>query len=193
MNSATSTDLKYLLVVPSRLDYEKVVLSEKEKSELTTLWDKIFEEYNKLEQNFGVKNFINDQSKILYYYALYLQEHSLIKSLLYRTDAKYIRFLRTRGYTLRNTSNADYWEDLYNALKQVENHMTQIEILQNRIKSVDGEAKNDGNPYDSIMAWIASNDIRVEEDITVARYIKVKEIIEARIKAKKRNTSLVHG
>lgn len=187
VSSGTAMDLKYLMVAPSKLYYQSVVLTGKEVVELTGVWDKVFEEYNNLEKNFGVTNFLNDRSKMLYFYALYLQEHALIKSLLYRTDAQYIRLLRARGYQLRNTSNADYWEDLSNSLKQVENHMTQIEMLRNKVEQVDGESEKDGNPFDSIMAWIASNDIKVDEDITVARYIKVKEIIQARIKAKKRN------
>jgi len=190
VNSGTQLELKYLVVIPSRLDYGSMVLGEKQRIELLGLWDTIFEEYNGLEKNYGVINFVNDRSRILYFYSLYLQEHALIKSLLYRTDANYIAFLRDKGYQLRNTSNADYWEDLYNALKRVENHMTQIEIIKKKMVDVEGESKNDGNPFDSVMAWIASNDIRVEEDITVARYIKIKEIIRNRIKAKQKQSAL---
>lgn len=191
MNSSAQADLRYLVVVPSRLDYDEVLVSEDEHKQLYSIWEKLFEEYNDLEKNYSVDNFINDRSKMLYLYTLYLQEHSLIKSLLYRTDAQYIKLLRNRGYTLRNSSNADYWEDLYTALKRCENHMTQIEILRNKMEGVDKDSTKEGNPFDSIMAWIASNNIQVDENITVARYIKVKEIIQARIKAKKRNAEVV--
>lgn len=181
-----SDDLKYLIAVPDRLDYEKLVISDAEKAELITVWDKIFAEYNTLEKNYSVANHNNNYTKILYYYSMYLQEHGLIKSLLYRTNVNYLRFLRQRGYTFNNTSQAGYWQSLSDALQKVENHITYINILKAKIKSVDGEAKADGNPYDSIMAWIASNNINVDENVSVARYIKVKEIIEQRIKAKKK-------
>jgi len=115
----------------------------------------------------------------------------LFLSLLYRTNAGYIRFLRQRGYELSNRSNVDYWNSLYNGLKQVENHLTQIEMIRAKMENVGTDAKQEGNPYDSIMAWIASNEIHVDENITVARYIEVKKIIQNRIKAKKKN--LVHG
>jgi len=128
-------DVKYLVVV-DRLDYSNLVIDAKQTEELTDLWDKIFAEYNSLEKNFGVTNFINDQSKILYFFALYLQEQAIFKSLLYRTNAGYIRFLRQRGYTLSNKSNVDYWQSLYDGLKQVENHMTQIEMLRNKMGEV---------------------------------------------------------
>jgi hypothetical protein len=152
------------------------------------IWDRVFEEYNSLEKNFGVSNFINETSKILYYYSVYLQESAVLKSLLYRTNVGYIRFLRSRGYQLRNTSNADYWEDLHNGIHRVENHISYINTLKAKIESVNGEAKNDGNPYDSIMAWIAANEIKVDENITVSRYLKIKEIINARMKARQKTS-----
>jgi hypothetical protein len=96
--------------------------------------------------------------------------------------------LRSRGYQLRNTSNADYWEDLYNGIHRVENHISYINTLKAKIESVNGEAKNDGNPYDSIMAWIAANEIKVDENITVSRYLKIKEIINARMKARQKTS-----
>lgn len=188
VNSGVTTDIKYLIVA-DRIDYDQIVLEGIEEQGLIAVWGKIFEEYNKLDNNMGVGNFLNDKMGILYHYAVYIQEHSLLKSLLYKTDAAYIRLLRQRGYQFKHgyKTNADYWNDLNNALKRAEHHMQHIESLNNKIKEVAGEAKKDGNPYDSIMAWVASNDIRVDENITVSRYIKVKEIINARIKAKKRN------
>lgn len=187
VSSTAQLSLKYLIVLPDRFEYESLEVTEQQYKELGPIWDKIFQEYNELDKNYGVVNFINDRSKLLYFYSIYLEEQSLIKSLLYRTNVSYIQLLRRRGYRLRNTSQADYWEDLYNALKRVENHMTQIEMLKNKIEVIDEDSKKEGNPYDTIMAWIASNDIKVEESITVSRYIKIKEIIHSRIKAKNRN------
>jgi len=93
VNSGAVQDVKYL-VVADRLEYSTLVISENELKTLADIWDKVFEEYNTLEKNFGVTNFINDQSKILYFFSLYLQEQAVFKSLLYRTNAGYIRFLR---------------------------------------------------------------------------------------------------
>lgn len=186
INNGKEQDVKYLVFLPDRLDYEALVLDESQRKELLSLWDYIFEEYNTLEKNSGVSNFVNDKVKILYYYSIYLEEHAILKSLLYRTNVGYIRFLRRRGYIISNKSQSLYWESLYNGLKKVENHLSYIESLKIKMGSVDADSKKEGNPYDSIMAWIASNDIRVEENITVSRYIKVKEIIEAKLKAKKK-------
>lgn len=188
VNSGEAADLKYLIVA-NRIDYNEISLNEKEQQVLESIWGKIFEEYNRLENNMGVGNFLNDRMGILYHYSVYLQEHSLLKSLLYKTEAAYIRLLRQRGYQFKQgyKSNAEYWEDLNNALKRAEHHMQHIESLNNKIKEVASDSKKESSPFDSIMAWIASNDIRVDEDITISRYIKVKEIINARIKAKKRN------
>ena len=191
VNTSAQSDLKFLVVASDRLSYDSIVLTKDQQSELTNLWDKIFEEYNELEKNYGVVNFVNDQNKILYFYSCYLQEQAILRSLLYRTNAIYIRFLRTRGYKLRNTSNADYWEDLASGLKRVQHYMTQIEMLKNKMEVTNEDSKKEGNPFDSIMAWIASNNIQVDENITVSRYIKVKEIIHNRIKAKKRNAEMV--
>ena len=173
-----------MVVIPDRLEYGELKVTTEQLVELQEVWLKVFEEYNALEKNYGVANFVNDRTKIIYYYTIYIQEQSMIRSLLYKTNVTYIRILRQRGYKLSNKSQREYWQSLTDALKQVENHTTYIEILQSKIKSVDGDSKKDGNPFDSIMAWILSNDIRVDDTLTVARYIKIKEIIHARIKAK---------
>jgi len=152
--------------------------------ELQNLWLKVFEEYNDLEKNFGARNYVNDKTRVIYFYTLYIQEQAMIRSLMYKTNVTYIRLLRSRGYKLSNESQAAYWQCLANALKQVENHITYIQILEEKIKSVDGDSKKDNSPFDSIMAWIASNDIRVDDTLTVSRYVKIKEIIEKKIKAK---------
>lgn len=193
LNNGEQQNLKYLIVLTDRLLYENVVIKEVE--ELEKLWEKIFEEYNSLEKNYGALNFIHDKSKILYYYAIYLQEQAVFKSLLYKTNVGYIRFLRGRGYTLANTSQQDYWQSLKDGLNKVEQHITYIEILKNKIKDVGEDTKKENNPFDATMAWIASNGIDVKEDITVSRYIKIKEIILQRIKSKQReqSKSKLHG
>lgn len=177
-----------------RLAYDDVNLSPEEMVDAEQLWGKIFEEYDGLEKNFGALNFLSDKSKILYNYALYVQEESMLKSLLYRTNPAHIRFLRKRRYQFDTRSQQGYWISLRDNLKKVQNHLAYIQILRNKIKGVEGDSKKEGNPYDSIMAWILSNDIRVEDNITVSRYIKIKEIIQSRLKAKqKEQKSKVYG
>jgi hypothetical protein len=194
LNNGEPQSLKYLVVETDRLAYSTIELREPELSEAEILWGKIYEEYNSLEKNFGAINFLNDKSKILYYYSIYLQEQAVLKSLLYRTNVGHIRFLRKRGYNISNKSQLLYWESLTNGLKKVENHLTYIQILRNKMTDVSKDSKKEGNPYDAIMAWIASNDIRVEENITVSRYVKIKEIILSRQKAKRQETqSRLHG
>lgn len=187
INSEKEQNVKYLVVLSDRLDYDGLIIDDAQRKELTTLWDFVFEEYNTLDSNHSVANFNNDRASMLYYYALYLQEQAMLKSLLYRTNAQYIRYLRKQGYELSNRSQTEYWECLYNGLHKVENHLSYIETLKIKMQSEEGTATKEGNPYDSIMAWIASNDIRVEENITVARYLKIREIIQAKLKAKQKN------
>lgn len=184
IHSGNGQGLKYLVVITDRLDYDELHVAPEELVELQELWLKVFQEYNALEKNYGVNNFVSERTKIIYYFTLYIQERAMIQSLLYKTNAGYIRELRQRGYKLSNVSQIAYWQSLTDALKQVENHKTYIDILQEKIKAVDGDSKKEGNPFDSIMAWILSNDIRVDDTLTVARYIKIKEIIHQRIKAK---------
>lgn len=193
LNNGEQQNLKYLLVLPDRLDYDKAVMEEPEV--LEKLWGVIFEEYNKLEKNFGALNFINDKSKILYFYSLYLQEQAILKSLLYRTNVGYIRLLRMRGYNIANTSHEAYWQSLKDGLNKVEEHITYIQILKHKIKDIKQESSKESNPFDATMAWIASNGIEAKEDITVTRYIKIKEIILQRIKAKQveQSKSRLHG
>lgn len=195
INNGEQQNLKYLKVLQDRMEYETVEVTDQESVVLEELWAKIFEEYNGLEKNFGAVNFLSDKSKILYYYTVYLQEQAILKSLLYRTNVKYLKLLRSRGYKFNTSSQESYWRSLKDGLSKVENHISYIQILKNKIKDVGDDSKKEGNPFDSIMAWIASNGIDVREDITVSRYIKVKEIILSRQKAKQKEQSKnkMHG
>lgn len=195
LNSGSRADLKYLLVLPDRMLYSGVEIVEEEAKTLEVLWAKVFDEYTGLERNFGALNFLEDKSRIVYFYNLYVYEQAMLKSLLYRTNVNHIRTLRNHGYKIYTTSQEKYWESLRNGLKKVENHLAYIKILRNKIKDLDQDSKKEGNPYDGIMAWIASNDIKVDENITVSRYIKIKEIILQRQKAKRsqEQKSRLHG
>lgn len=195
MSSGQADALKYLTVMPDRLGYHAIELRKEEVPQLEELWSKIYEEYNSKEKNMGAQHFINDRSKILYFYAVYTQEQAMLKSLLYRTNPMHIRVLRSKGYELSATSQAAYWQSLRNALNKVKSHLTHIEILKSRHKEFSTDTKKEGNPYDAIMAWIAANNIYVEENITVTRYLEIKHIIEQRIKAKQREhqKSKLHG
>lgn len=195
LNNGDEHNLKYLVVLSDRLEYSGLVVEEEELKILQETWNKVFEEYNGLENNFGAVNFISDRSKIIYFYALYLQEQAVLKSLLYKTNAGYIRFLRGRGYKIGGKTQSEYWLSLRDGLNKVKEHLSYIEILKNKIKSVDGDSKKEGNPFDSLMAWMLSNGMDVKEDITVSRYIKVKEIIINRQKAKQKENSKsrLHG
>ena len=195
LNNGEKQMLKYLVILKDRLEYEDTEIAEDESEILQEQWEKIFQEYTTLENNFGAVNFLGDKTKILYYYTMYVQEQSILKSLLYRTNVKHIKFLRERGYEISNKSQAEYWQSLYNGIKKVENHLSYIEIVKGKMKSVAGDSKKEGNPFDSIMAWIQSNGIEVREDITVSRYIKIKEIILQRHKAKQQEQSKnkLHG
>jgi hypothetical protein len=195
LNNGKTQNLKYLLVLNNRLDYDGVELNEVEAVEANKVWIKIFAEYNGLEKNYASANFLSDKTRIIYFYNLYINEQAMIRSLLYKTNVEYIRKLRETGYDLSNKSQDDYGKSLFTALNRVENHITYIKILKNKIKDVEGESKKEGNPYDEIMAWILSNEIKVDDNLTVTRYIKVKEIILNRIKAKQRDNtkSRMHG
>jgi len=195
VNNGSKEGLKYLIVLQDRMAYDSITLTEAQVLELEEVWDKVFEQYNNLEKNYAVTNFVNERSKVLYFYAIYLQEQAVIRSLLYKTNAGYIRFLRSRGYKMDNHSNQSYWKSLRDALSNCENHISYINIIKEKMKGVDGDGKKEGNPYDAIMAWIASNDIRVDDNLTVTRYVKIKEIIHQRMKAKQQQAekSKLHG
>lgn len=195
LNNGETQNLKYLIAIQDRLAYSDLVVEVKEVEVLEGIWSKVLEEYNSLENNFSAVNFLSDRSKILYFYTLYLQEQAAFKSLLYITNVGHIRMLRDRGYNVGGKTQDEYWVSLRDGLNKVQGHLAYIEILKNKIKSVEGDSKKEGNPYDDLMAWMLSNGMDVKEDITVSRYIKIKEIILQRQKAKQKENakSRLHG
>lgn len=189
INEGDGFNVKYLVALSNRLDYAEFQPSKDTLEKCERLWINIFEEYNTLERNANAINFVNNKAKIILLTARYQLETALIMRLMYKTSASYIAYLRTRGYHIANTSHEAYAKSLTNALKRVRHYETEVEMLVNSIKSQQKDNAQSGNPYDLIMAWIISNDIRVDENITVSRYIKIKEVINEKLKAAKRNNN----
>lgn len=164
-------------------------------SHYTKAWDKILEEFATLENSTGMNSERMNRTKLLIRWAQYLQEQAMIKHLFFKTNAEYIRELRKRGYHMDGTSHEAYWESLSAASKRVHHHVTFMESLKIKI---DGDKKDKkpeiSNPFDQVMAWILSNGINADENISVKRYVEIKKIINNRIKSiesqKRKNGSI---
>lgn len=152
---------------------------------LSGLWEKIEEDFSRMN-NISVKVSSDvDRTKLLLHWSQYVEEQAMIRHLFVKTDMRYINLLRLRGYKLDGTSREKYWESLNVAAKRVRYHLSFMESLQLKLRPKEKEKYE--NPFDQIMAWIASNDIKVDDNITVRRYIEIKKIINSRIQALSKN------
>jgi len=176
-------DLKFLLRVNDRFDYEKIGAVKDKR--LADIWESIEEDFSRMN-NIAVKvsNDV-DKRKLLMHLSQYIEEQAMIRYLFIKTDMKYINELKLRGYKLDGSSKEKYWESLNVAAKRVRYHLSFMESLQLKLKPKDRE--NHENPFDQIMAWLASNDMKVDDNITVKRYIELKKIINNRIQALNKN------
>lgn len=114
----------------------------------------------------------------------------MIQYLMLKTEPEYIKKLRERGYAINTDDNLKYWESLSVAAQRVHYHLTHLDLISKEInRDLKVDDAKDRNSYDIIMAWISANNIRVEEDITVKRYVAVKKIIVDRLKAQQQSMS----
>jgi len=178
-------DLKYLVRVKDRFEYESMALHNASDKHYQQCWDKILEEFAELENSTGMNAEKFTRTKLLIRYSQYLQEQAMIKLLFFETHPDVIKELRKRGYKMANTSQEAYWDSLTAASKRVHYHVTFIESMQIKLRGDKEDKKKEqhGSVFDQVMSWVASHDIYVDENITVSRYVEIKKIINNRIKA----------
>lgn len=119
------------------------------------------------------------------HWSQYVEEQAMIRYLFIKTDMRYINLLKLRGYKIDGSSKEKYWDSLNVAAKRVRYHLSFMESLQLKLKPKERE-KHD-NPFDQIMAWLVSNEMKVDDNLTVRRYIELKKIINSRIQALNKN------
>jgi len=188
-------NLKYLVRLKDRFDYDTLVLHDAADAHYSERWEKILEEYAKIENDSGVNAEKFTRSKLLVRWAKYIEEQAMIKELFFNTNVDYIKELRARRYFPARgfTSQEEYWNALNAASKKVHYHITFLESMRIQLDETKKLAKEFTNPFDQICAWISSNGINVDENVTVKRYVEIKKIIYARIKALEKSAPKRNG
>lgn len=177
-----TNDLKYLVRLIDRFEYEVMSLSNQ--IDYATIWDSIIDEYAELEDSSQIHKQNFTKAKFYFEWSQYTEERAMIQYLMIKTEPEYIKILRQRGYRIDTSSTIEYWKSLSQAAARVHFHTTSLELLTKEInRDVSVDDAKDKNSFDIVMAWIASNDIKVDESITVKRYVAIKKIITDKIKA----------
>ena len=190
-------DYRYLVRISDRFDYDALVIHSSVLDKYSEVWDSVLDEYSKLENSSGISQHKMNKTRLLTHWSNYILEQSMIKSLYFKTNTEYIQELRNRGYkiplgkdfTSLDDFQAAYWQALGNAAKRVHHHVTHMEMLNIKLNGKGERQEDKSSPFDTIMAWIASNNINIDENITVKRYLEVKKIINNRLKSKRNGTT----
>lgn len=184
--------MKYLVRLSDRFEYDEIHIASS--SEYIPIWDAIIDEYSELENSASISKDQFTKAKFYYEWSQYTEERAMIQYLMIQTDHEYIKILRQRGYAINTNSTIDYWESLGRAAQRVHMHVTRLELLNKEIvRDINVSEAKDKNSFDIVMAWVSSNDIRIEDNVTVKRYLAIKKIITERMKAHDRAISQRKG
>lgn len=172
-------DFKFLFVC-TRADYSGLTVHPSNEQQLADVWDGIVDEYGQLNKSTAINTYNTVKQKQLYRWAIYIEEQAMIKTLLLTTHVPYVRELIKRGYKLDTRTQEGYWNSLIAASKRVHHHISTLESLALRLEDKNKEPYT--NPYDHIMAWLMTHGIAIDENLTVKRYVELRNVITEKIK-----------
>lgn len=91
----------------------------------------------------------------------------------------YIVELSAMGYEVKWTDSLEYKKSLVEIDKRVNSLLTLIKMKENEINETNEES---GIDFDELMAMLSLHFAYVDENVTVARYCKMKNVIKQKLK-----------
>ena len=166
-------------------DYKYLVISDdydfKFKEDLSELWEDILHEYAELEGNSHALDKFDAFREIHQLAATYDIINAMIYSLYYRYNKEYINDLAMFGYKVLIVNNCITIASLEKCSQMSRGILNEIHDLK---KVIEPEEKgNTKNIFYKCMAWLIQGYGNLEDDITVSKYIALKNHLNKTIKA----------
>lgn len=142
-------------------------------------WESIVEKQNELSGSREFRNILDHRKA----YNRLLNEYNWIKAALivlcFTVDIDRIKELRKRGYNIKVSSQDDYVQSINANFRKVESLVTRINMKYKQIEMLQKTSEAVKTPtFEQLMAGLIFNKYPVDDNITLARYIELKKLIE---------------
>ena len=176
--------LKNFFKVIENNDYKYLVISEdydfEFKKDLSELWGSILHEYSELEGNNHILDKFDAFKEIHQLAVTYDIINTMIYSLHYRYNKSYIDDLAMFGYKVKIINNCITIASLETCSQMARSILNEIHDLK---KVIDPEEKTDNkNLFYKCMAWLIKGYGNLEDNITVSKYIALKNHLNKTIR-----------
>ena len=168
------SDYKYLIITD---DYEGVEC----KKDLSELWETILHEYSELEGNGKILEKFDAFKELHQLAATFDIINAMIYSLYYRYNKQYIDELAMFGYKIEIIDNCITEKSLQTCSQMARSILNDIDEVKRTINP-DEEPKNTKNLFYKAIAWLIKGYGNLEDNITVAKYVALKNHLNKIIK-----------
>lgn len=167
------SDYKYLIITD---DYEGIEC----KKDLSELWESILHEYSEIEGSEKILEKFDSFREIHQLAATFDIINAMIYSLYYRYNKQYIDDLAMFGYKIEIADNCITEKSLQTCSQMARSILNEIHDLK---KVIEPDEKSDNkNLFYKCMAWLIKGYGNLEDNITVAKYIALKNHLNKTIR-----------
>lgn len=156
-------------------------------SRLEERWEEIVKAVEKFNNSLWYFNHLDDLRDLRYIMSKYLIIKASLNLLLYKPNKTVVKELaEEHDVKIDMTNSATYALSLFNALQNVENFITKLNMKKNEMNlgEEDGEKKSKVT-FDSVMANLSMNlGFVIPEDITLARFNEYNKSLQEKNRPK---------
>lgn len=168
------SDYKYLIITD---DYEGIEC----KKDLSELWETILHEYSEIEGNGKILEKFDAFKELHQLAATFDIINAMIYSLYYRYNKQYIDDLAMFGYKIEIVDNCITEKSLQTCSQMARSILNDIDEVKRTINP-DDEPKGTKNLFYKAIAWVIKGYGNLEDNITVAKYVALKNHLNKLIK-----------
>lgn len=168
------SDYKYLIITD---DYEGIEC----KKDLSELWETILHEYSEIEGSGKILEKFDAFKELHQLAATFDIINAMIYSLYYRYNKQYIDDLAMFGYKIEIIGNCITEKSLQTCSQMARSILNDIDEVKRTINP-DDEPKKTKNLFYKAIAWLIKGYGNLEDNITVAKYVALKNHLNKLIK-----------
>ncbi len=174
------SDYKYLIITD---DYEGIEC----KKDLSELWETILHEYSEIEGSGKILEKFDAFKELHQLAATFDIINAMIYSLYYRYNKQYIDDLAMFGYKIEIIDNCITEKSLQTCSQMARSILNDIDEVKRTINP-DDEPKDTKNLFYKAIAWLIKDYGNLEDNITVAKYVALKNHLNKLIKTENGRT-----
>lgn len=153
--------------------------------DLVSVWDNMYENYQKLDPNSKSTEILRLSRKIEEYLAKYKAIHTAVQCLLFEYNEELIAMLKTYGYNLTETN---YHKDLERIQRESNAWIMKAERLQSKLPEQKPDNEKETNVDEVILGYCSATQLQFDTNkITVTQFFAMQNVFKNKLKALENN------